>query len=767
MEDKILDSTVPLAKKAKMESNGVDKTFDSKSVANLESVHVVEIAEARRKEISSLAAVTKQKTSNTRLMQTLPIHMRRRAMSHSSKRVPRRLRFQAEAELQKMKAKPKQTKCPSRWHRRRPSNLLKDYERRKRKNVWLETHIWHAKRFHMKEIWNYKLPDYPNDKSRRAAYRASVNYAILHDLSYYNCIELQGKETAILNGLSKLTSEKCGPTFSSKMSIKGNREGSTVVYEIGNYPYGAISKVTFLWKTDGASSDKNFRTLWIWVHPSSYEQIIHEFAKVFEINLEKLCEQSTDTTSSSDKTTSNQNNLCVCNKREDFQHFHSADSQVIISSLKDSLVRYRLTGPQSHSIITDVLNPLNNLQDSGDLKLCASDIIPENLKNIIESQYENWKKMAECPSASVLPSYSVFGLLVKDPRLNMPLKRKKTSMNISGCSYDIAHSDEVCEYLPYSLIWNAKFCDQIIASKKSNQEINDIRSEQILPASEINLNTIGCYVPVVLIQRPGVEDSANDCLGYSGGWDIILPSGWGMPFWISLVYRNARVGGLRELQSIHDDAGFLHVPDDYPDTTATHEIEKTEEKLRLEKYFKIPPAKRPNYVKFGTASPFSFPWEVLVSLCSRYKKLEEILPDLKEISRALIPLKISMIRQGVPEKYSMVCCPTLEDISELDKSKKSNGPFEKHHQIKKKLSDMKESDYLPVSSCINLSSRQVIGFMKTGRFMFKKGIGSGIGFVSAIGLLTMLQNFPKGPIFVFVRDTDSFQYRYASISVIC
>lgn len=90
----------------------------------------------------------------------------------------------------KTKAKAAQTKCPSRYHRRRPSNLLQDYQRRQRKNIWLETHIWHAKRFHMKEAWGYNLADYPNDKSIRAAYRSSAHHAILQ-VGLYICLFLK------------------------------------------------------------------------------------------------------------------------------------------------------------------------------------------------------------------------------------------------------------------------------------------------------------------------------------------------------------------------------------------------------------------------------------------------------------------------------------------------------------------------------------------------------------------------------------------------
>jgi predicted RNase H-like nuclease (RuvC/YqgF family) len=77
----------------------------------------------------------------------------------------------------KQKEPSKQKK--SRRHRRKPSNLLSEYSRRQRKHAWLETHIWHAKRFKMVEQWGYKIPLHPNDKSVRASYRAMANGCLL------------------------------------------------------------------------------------------------------------------------------------------------------------------------------------------------------------------------------------------------------------------------------------------------------------------------------------------------------------------------------------------------------------------------------------------------------------------------------------------------------------------------------------------------------------------------------------------------------------
>lgn len=61
------------------------------------SINVEQFAEARALEIKNMvAAITEaDKSKGKRVFQTLPNHMRRRAMSHNVKRVPARLRQRA------------------------------------------------------------------------------------------------------------------------------------------------------------------------------------------------------------------------------------------------------------------------------------------------------------------------------------------------------------------------------------------------------------------------------------------------------------------------------------------------------------------------------------------------------------------------------------------------------------------------------------------------------------------------------------------------
>ena len=47
-----------------------------------------------------------------------------------------------------------------------------------------------------------------------------------------------------------------------------------------------------------------------------------------------------------------------------------------------------------------------------------------------------------------------------------------------------------------------------------------------------------------MIQRPGARES-----GYGSGWDMILPRGWGMPFWLSLAYAGGRAVGLSDIDA--------------------------------------------------------------------------------------------------------------------------------------------------------------------------------------------------------------------------
>lgn len=112
------------------------------------------------------------------------------------------------------------SKC--RRHRRKLRFLLNLYELRQKKNgAWMETHVWHTKRFHMGTRWGVKYPTRCSDKSDRSTYRlAQRNSACLMDKSYFTSFEITYSNTESLSKLLErldlsMPVNQNGPVFKS------------------------------------------------------------------------------------------------------------------------------------------------------------------------------------------------------------------------------------------------------------------------------------------------------------------------------------------------------------------------------------------------------------------------------------------------------------------------------------------------------------------------------------------------------------------------
>ncbi|VDO50933.1 unnamed protein product [Haemonchus placei] len=180
--------------------------------------------------------------------QRLPRHMRRRAMAYDVRRFPKGLRNYAAPFLANTKHR---KKPPSRYFRRRSRNLLLNYIRRQRKMVWLETHIWHAKRFHIVDRWGYRLPDRSFQRNFRPCYRDSVRHCTVRDKSYLSCILISHrKQDELIAMLSPLCVNSASPTFAFKSGLDVIQV-STLIYHPGQYPQGLIGPARFLWSKEG------------------------------------------------------------------------------------------------------------------------------------------------------------------------------------------------------------------------------------------------------------------------------------------------------------------------------------------------------------------------------------------------------------------------------------------------------------------------------------------------------------------------------------
>ncbi|KAL2742562.1 ribonucleases P/MRP protein subunit POP1 [Vespula maculifrons] len=678
-------------------------------------VSILKLAAARAGEIAAMTHAIENPQQTKLVFQKLPIHMRRRVMSHNVKRLPRRLR---EAHLNQMikSGLPPKSKRPSRKYRRRPSNLLLEYNRRQRTKAWLETHIWHAKRFHMVEQWGYRIADFANDKCFKANYRAITKHCLIQDLSYYACIEIIGPE----NILKETLRSHCNPTdltFGAKIYINGTREGTLMFFKKDSYPMSPIGNVHFLWKPD--YSDQ--RTIWIWVHPAFYDDILIDIRSSFKFN---FCH-----TENGESTSLNQ-----------LQNSYSNDSNCQMNLLKGTLNRFRLCGPLTLNVLTNAFklpNIKQNLSTINESNMDCEDVT-EDKKDpsiITDTWYEDyysdqenfktfkiqeklWQALQSLDSPHQLPRNMVFGFTVLDPRFYLPEKRTKPQKQVTYSEIipmPSAHSND-------SPIWDKNMREKISKSYLSTSIINKLRSNNLVPGvgndSHFKEDVIA-KIPILVIQKPG-----NCNTGLASGIDIIIPSGWAMAFWLGFIYRCTRVGALRESRSIVFETAITNSPDFNEPDTPTYKREALSTKAKcIERYFQFPSNRRVNFIKLGISSPFFCEWHILMkewsgnedfyvlrdrtiltqlqanlsSFESKKRKNKRKIPaskialdDALKSKNCLIRVRISVINKGNPKMFGIICAPRKEDLKELKYNKSWSGPLEKvnkdpHESVRKTL----------------------------------------------------------------------------------
>ncbi|XP_066532885.1 ribonucleases P/MRP protein subunit POP1 [Hoplias malabaricus] len=602
-------------------------------------------AKARAAEVSVMLKAVRKTTGSCHVFGALPKHMRRRAMSHNPKRLPCRLREVAHRMLEKshqagQKEKKEQSKSKSRRARRHHGSLLLEFNRRQRKNKWLETHIWHAKRFHMLKRWGYCLGDRPTYKCYRASYRAMSAGCLLQDLSYYCCVELQGPEEQLLSALSRLTSKDTGPTFAAVLCKSGQKEGSVMLYRCDQYPRQPLGPVQFLWRPRSAESPQ--RQLWLWIHPNLKQELLPELQTVcqcFEAESPAVhsIPQNITTPDSPDPVSDLHHPK---RKREDDGgeshltkkllgdgtrspttpvRWKSSETDIVINDLSMEILRYRLIGPLSNAVLTETLLPATNSEvgataSSSDFWWPAECKDMEKM-SLHKQQADVFQLLRGVHSTSELPAGCVLGLTVDDPRLTLPETRGKATPDLQepqGVSEERRKNltlKGVSAPCAQSALWDQSVRENVTNNKISDQDLNRMKRELLVPGSRLPTPSQS-RVPILLLHQAG-KQQGEDKHGWGSGWDLLLPKGWGMAFWVPLVYRGVRVGGLHMSLKHSQNKGMPHFPHDFPDCPAGARFQELQEDELLEKFKRRPPSKRTNYIKHGCLAPFRCPWQQL------------------------------------------------------------------------------------------------------------------------------------------------------------
>lgn len=237
--------------------------------------------------------------------------------------------------------------------------------------------------------------------------------------------------------------------------------------------------------------------------------------------------------------------------------------------------------------------------------------------------------------------------------------------------------------------------------------------QNLIPGTPLQAERQDDRVPVLLIQR-SVETSSQDSRQSSTsgratsgstsssrsihGWTLIIPAGWGMPFFSSLTHTGTRVGGQRERKTQAFEAGCAYFSRDFPFTPSYDAYMDERAKEEADAWTRKPPAKRTNWDAMQTRSPWKPDWGVVLGI-EEPKPLmveamdvdadvgdEELLPAQREgalgsstpavVTRAPSTRKCKPWLLRGPEvpaifaKISPMWCPAPVLLSEINKLRK-------------------------------------------------------------------------------------------------
>jgi len=521
---------------------------------------------ARNNEINQFINAIKEKKANARAFQSLPRYLRRRTMSHNIYRLPIHLRRRGQREIESSAQHNKsgallKEKKPVRKSKRRPAYLLRNYTRRQKKYVWLETHIWHAKRMKMLQLWDHKIAKAVSGKAVRSTFRASSHLCTLYDCSYYTCIQITGLEKNIVQLFSSIT-DPDSISVENKAYLSGSREGSVQLYYPHRFPYHFICPANFLWKQEridisNNNNNKNReRMMWIWIHPAALKEVIYIFEK------------------------------------------ESTKYNIKIQSLDQQLQRFELTGSKSHHILNSILYTKQQQQTSTTSTSTSLD------------STTLWNLLSGLRTPATLPKGTVISLDVLDPRLycrvpqEIALQTKSIAKPNKPQQQQQANTTTIPSINQVIVNWN-KTCNQIAVSDLWNQESRSTMTNKFESINSVNQrrktihnnpnsseNDKFSTPSIMLIQRDG-----GVTRGYGSGWDLIIPAGWAMAFWLPLIYSGAWAIGIEDRDRFLLEQALPSFPRDYPDCKSHREYMNLISNDKENIYKRTPKAKKTKLFK--------------------------------------------------------------------------------------------------------------------------------------------------------------------------
>lgn len=569
----------------------------------------------RKTEILALHRAMKQarEATNMRAWQLLPRHLRRRAASHNLLRLPSRLRGKARAELRASNTTPK---TRSAMRRRAPERTLIGFARRRatltrraarHEKRWLETHLWHAKRFRMSQdkqaqdggngSFGFSLAESPHQKSFRRSARYSENTAMLHDASYTSVFRLSARSShrhpSLATQRLQLLLQLAGAAHGwEEHWTKGVRMCSTVLLQrpVGENARASnalfvspLAPIQVLWVARHGA----YRECHVLVHPAGAPDVhalLLQALKLVRIEAQR----------------SSKHRSCVPQRWDvpvdvRVTRLESAPHPALAAGIPhtrrgrahqlgavelrahEGYNIFELSGADAGRILGGVLQPVE----------------PANhLDGAAQRLFARITGQKQALSPSQLPPGLVFSLLVHDPRLafppqNTPLAQEQRNPSAQDGLDDVTTPLSDTRFFSYK---------RLPAFSKGAM---DRRRAQLVPGERLRPTAADDRIPVVLIAS--WQDSP-----LASGYTLLVPRGWGLPFWHSLVFTGARVLGQEQLRQRHLNAGLASFPHDWVASRSYAALEREAAASRAEVWRRKPPAKRVNYDRGEAVCPHPF-----------------------------------------------------------------------------------------------------------------------------------------------------------------
>ncbi|MEW5313066.1 MAG: hypothetical protein WDW38_004660 [Sanguina aurantia] len=115
---------------------------------------------------------------------------------------------------------------------------------------WLETHMWHAKRMAMEHRWGHVIAAQAPGKGlgSKALLQAAATGAVMHDASYWGCVELHGARDSIMQMLCLVSDpEDTTARMNHPAVASGTGEAGFLLHACSAFPAQPLGPVQALW----------------------------------------------------------------------------------------------------------------------------------------------------------------------------------------------------------------------------------------------------------------------------------------------------------------------------------------------------------------------------------------------------------------------------------------------------------------------------------------------------------------------------------------